>query len=139
MRIVSLLVAASFLLAGCGGGVAVDTNADLDSAVRTFVGEKAEKPRPFSEFTSWGWDELYVVDLDGADFDYVEEVTGEKFDVPWGSKSGVFVYYEGGKRVRAELMNNGAFCPGIYTREAVVDSKFACWLQDSKVQDLPAK
>ncbi|SFQ99998.1 hypothetical protein SAMN04488564_101987 [Lentzea waywayandensis] len=138
MRIVGLLEAALLLLTGCGG-ISVETNGDLDSAVRTFIGERVDKTRPFTEFTSWDWDKLYVVDLDGADAGYVEEVTGEKVDAPWGSKSGVFLYYKDGKRVRAELMTEGAFCSGSYTREAIVDQRFACWLQDPKLQEFPVK
>ncbi|MFI6100262.1 hypothetical protein ACIA8G_32350 [Lentzea sp. NPDC051213] len=59
--------------------------------------------------------------------------------MPWGSKSGVFIYLKDGERVRAELMSAGPFCSGIYTRTAVVDPSLACWLKDANVQKFPVK
>ncbi len=139
MRIVSLL--ALLLLTGCGFGYGLDVeqeNQELNDKLYEFIKNGPEETRPFSEFATWEWDTVKVVHLEALDDADVEAMTGEDIDVPVG-QNGLFVYYKDGKRVRIEMLGVGSFCPGSYTRDAVVQRDSACWLRDQYMQELPRK
>ena len=135
VRIVSVLVLALLTLWGCG--IDVD-HKELSSKLSEFLEKGPEETRPFTAFTSWEWDTVKVVALESLDDEDVERLTGEDIDVPV-SESGLFVYYKESKRVRAELVEIGAFCTGSYTRDAVVHRGYACWLRDDLMLKLPTK
>jgi len=131
-----MLMLALLMLTGCRGGIDVDQNEELNDKLLDFIKNGPEETRPFTEFTSWEWDTVKVVNLETIDAAEVEAMTGEVINVPV-SQSGLFVYYMDGKRVRAELVRVHQFCTGSYTRDAVVHRGYSCWLRDKYVQDLP--
>ena len=67
----------------------MDHNQELNDKLIEFIENGPEETRPFSEFTSWEWDTVKVVNLEAIDDAEVEAMTGEAIDVPV-SQSGLF-------------------------------------------------
>lgn len=131
-RIVSVVLAA-VLLAGCGA--TVEENIPLSDEVTVLLDEQAAD-RLFVELTDWDWDEVYVFDLANFPSDKVNEIVGHQVAATWSTGGALLVYHSERKVVRVDQVTIGGLCTGIYTKSAVVTSRYACWLHDENARDI---
>ncbi|GGS58098.1 hypothetical protein [Actinokineospora fastidiosa] len=124
------------VLSACGGGPAAELNQAMSDEVHGLM--KTDGPvTPFSEMTDWEWDEVHVFDLNDTPRWEIEKLLPVA-DLSFPSSgSGLFVYLDDGRLVRADVIGVDEICPGVYTPTAIVDPKAGCWLRDENMRRFP--